>query len=76
MASMRGSETIEQILERLEQNRTCMASTRASETAHEKLHKNGRIREAMANARTYKNCACRRCHCCIPSSSFFIFSWP
>ena len=39
MASMRASETQEQILERLEQNRTHMASMRASETAHEKLHK-------------------------------------
>ena len=39
MASMRGSETIEQILGRLEQNRTRMTSIRASETAHEKLHK-------------------------------------
>ena len=61
MASMRGSETKEQTLERLEQNRTCMASMRASETAHVKLHKNGSYGQ-----HTYKNCACRRCHCCIP----------
>ena len=38
MASMRGSETKEQILEWLEQNMTHMASMTASETAHEKLH--------------------------------------
>ena len=52
MASMRGSETQEHTLERLEQNRTRMASMRASETVHVKLHNNGRIREAMANTRT------------------------
>ena len=39
MASMRGSETQEQTLERLEQSRTRMASMRASETLHVKLHK-------------------------------------
>ena len=53
MANMKGSETQEQTLERLEQNRTHMASMRASETSHVKL-------------RTCKDCACRRCHCCIP----------
>ena len=66
MASMRGSETKEQILERLEQNRTHMANMRASETAHEKLHKK-RKNKGSYGQRTYKNCACRRCHCCIPS---------
>ena len=45
MASMRGSETQEHTLERLEQNRTRMVSMRASETVHAKLHKNGRIRK-------------------------------
>ena len=48
MAIMRGSETQEQTLERLEQNRTRMASMRASETAHVKLHK--KPKETMANA--------------------------
>ena len=55
MASMRGSETQEQTLERLEQNRTRMASMRASETSHVKLHKfffYRKNKEAMANART------------------------
>ena len=66
IASMRGSETKEQILERLEQNRTHMASMRASETAHENLHKKGK-NQGSYGQRTYKNCACRRCHCCIPS---------
>ena len=47
MASMRSSETQEQTLERLEQNRTHMASMRASETSQVKLHKktHGRIRK-------------------------------
>ena len=45
MASMRGSETQEHTLERLEQNRTRMASMRDSETLHVKLHKKGRIRK-------------------------------
>ena len=52
MASMRGSETQEQTLERLEQNRTRMASMKASETAHVKLDKKRKNKEAMANART------------------------
>ena len=66
MASMRASEMLEQTLERLEQNRTRMASMRAFETAHEKLHKKWKNKECYGQ-RTYKNCACRRCHCCIPS---------
>ena len=52
MASMRASETQEQTLERLEQNRTRIASMRASETLHVKLHKRRKNKEAMANART------------------------
>ena len=52
MASMRASETQEQTLERLEQNRTRTASMRASETLHVKLHKRRKNKEAMANART------------------------
>ena len=52
MASMRGSETQEQALERLEQKRTRMASMRASETSHVKLHKKRKNKEAMVNART------------------------
>ena len=51
MASMRASETQEQTLERLEQNRTRIASMRASETLHVKLHKRRKNKEAMANAR-------------------------
>ena len=66
IARMRSSETKEQILEKLEQNRTRMASMRASETAHEKLHKK-RKNKGSYGQRTYKNCACRRCLCCIPS---------
>ena len=42
----------EQILQRLEQNRTHMASTRASETLYVKLHKKRKNKEAMANTRT------------------------
>ena len=49
---MRGSETQEQTLERLELNRTGMASMTASETLHEKLHKKRKYKEAMAIART------------------------
>ena len=49
---MRGCETQEQTLQRLEQNRTRMASMRASETLHVKLHKKRKNKEAMANART------------------------
>ena len=45
MASMRGSETQEQTLESLEQNRTCISSMRASETLHVKLHKKGIMRK-------------------------------
>ena len=52
MASMRGFETQEQTLERLEQNRTRMASMKASETLHVKLHNKRKSKEAMANART------------------------
>ena len=53
MASMRASETQEQTLERLEQNRTRIASMRASETLHvKKLHKRRKNKEAMANACT------------------------
>ena len=52
MASMRASETQEQTLERLEQNRTHIASMRASETLHVKLHKRRKNKEAMANAHT------------------------
>ena len=54
MENMRGSETQEQTLERLKQNRTRMASMRASETLHVivKLHKKRKNKEAMANART------------------------
>ena len=52
MASRRGSETQEQTLERLEQNRTSMANMRASEILHVKLHKKRKNKEAMANART------------------------
>ena len=54
MASMRGSETQEQTMERLaiEQNRTRTAGMRASETAHVKLHKKQKNKEAMVNART------------------------
>ena len=52
MASMRSSETQEQTLERLEQNRTHIASMRASETLHVKLHKRRKNKEAMVNART------------------------
>ena len=52
MASMRASETQEQTLERLEQNRTHIASMRASETLHVKLHKRRKNKEAMANTRT------------------------
>ena len=52
MASMRASETQEQTLERLEQNRTCMASMRASETLHVKLYKKRKNKEAMAKTRT------------------------
>ena len=42
----------EQTLERLEQNRTCMASMRAFETLHVKLHKKQKNKEAMANSCT------------------------
>ena len=53
MASMRGSETQEQTLERLDKNRTRIASMRASETSHVKLQKKTwKNKEAMANART------------------------
>ena len=65
MASMRGSLMQEQTLERQEQNRTRISSMRASETLHVKLHKKTDEQGSYGQC-TYKDCACRRCHCCIP----------
>ena len=55
MASMRASETQEQTLERLVQNRTRTASMRASETQEQNLERLEQNRTCMASMRTSLN---------------------